>query len=108
MTPNAFRKLALALSGSVEGAHMGHPDFRAGGRIFASLSADGKRGMVKVSPADQGTLLRTDPEAFVPASGAWGKQGCTMVTLATADAATVGKALRDAHALAVAPRRKRS
>lgn len=104
MTPNAFRKLALALPGALEGAHMGHPDFRAGGRIFASLTADGLRGMVKVTPAEQRTLVRADRDAFEPANGAWGRQGCTMVTLAAADAATVRDALRSAHAAAVAPR----
>lgn len=104
MTPNAFRKLALALPDAVEGAHMGHPDFRAGGRIFASLTADGLRGMVKVSPTEQRSLVRAAADAFEPANGAWGKQGCTMVTLAVADAATVRDALRSAHSAAIAPR----
>ncbi len=104
MTPNAFRKLALALSGAVEGAHMGHPDFRAGGRIFASLTADGSRGMVKVSSEEQTRLLRSDPQCFEPASGAWGKQGCTMITLSTADPTLVRAALRHALERAQTPR----
>lgn len=108
MTPNAFRKFALALPGAIEGAHMSHPDFRAGGRIFASLTADGLRGMVKVSPDEQRALLRTAPQVFEPAAGAWGKQGCTMVTLAAADAITVRDALRSAHEAATAPKRKKS
>ena len=37
MNGDDFRHLALALEGTVEGAHMGHADFRVGGRIFASL-----------------------------------------------------------------------
>ncbi|MGQ0552829.1 MAG: MmcQ/YjbR family DNA-binding protein [Planctomycetota bacterium] len=37
MTPDAFRKLALAFPAASEGAHMGHPDFRVGGKIFATL-----------------------------------------------------------------------
>lgn len=102
MTPNAFRKLALALPGAVEGEHMGHPDFRAGGRIFASLTADGRRGMVKVSPDEQRALLRAAPQVFEPATGAWGRSGCTMVTLAAADAPTVRAAIRSAHAAAKA------
>jgi hypothetical protein len=32
-----FRRLALSLPAAVEGAHMGHADFRVGGRIFATL-----------------------------------------------------------------------
>lgn len=108
VTPNAFRKLALALPGASEGEHMGHPDFRAGGRIFASLTADGERGMVKVSPAEQRALVRSDPETFEPAAGAWGKAGCTMVTLAAAGAAEVRAALHSAHARTAAakPRRR--
>ena len=31
MTPNAFRRIALALDGAIESAHHGHPDFRVGG-----------------------------------------------------------------------------
>ena len=37
MTGDAFRDLALALDGAIEASHMGHPDFRANGRIFATL-----------------------------------------------------------------------
>jgi hypothetical protein len=37
MTLNGFRRMALDLAGVVESAHMGHPDFRVGGRIFATL-----------------------------------------------------------------------
>ena len=37
MTPDAFREIVLSQFGAVEGAHMGHADFRVNGRIFASL-----------------------------------------------------------------------
>ena len=37
MTPSAFRKLALTLDGASERAHGGHPDFRAGGKVFATM-----------------------------------------------------------------------
>jgi hypothetical protein len=37
MTPEEFRRIALKMEGSIEGAHMGHPDFRANGRIFATV-----------------------------------------------------------------------
>jgi len=36
MTPAQFRKMALRFPGVVESAHMNHPDFRVGGKIFAS------------------------------------------------------------------------
>jgi hypothetical protein len=34
-----FRRIALSLQGVEEGSHMGSPDFRVGGRIFATLAA---------------------------------------------------------------------
>ena len=48
-----FRRIALGMDGAVEGAHMGHPDFRANGKIFATLHPDLQTGMVKL------TRLRT-------------------------------------------------
>jgi len=51
MTPNQFRRLALALPDATEGAHGGHPDFRIGGKVFASLGyPDATLGMVKLAP----------------------------------------------------------
>ena len=93
MTPSVFRRIALALAGAVEGAHMGHPDFRVSGRIFATLSPDNRRGMVKVTPAQQEELLEHHGAMFEPASGAWGRQGCTMVILAAAEDEAVGEAM---------------
>ena len=81
MTANEFRSLALKMDGATEGAHMGHPDFRANGRIFATLYPDGKSGMVKLTPDQQQDFMNVDPAAFTPASGAWGRQGCTTVQL---------------------------
>jgi hypothetical protein len=37
MTPADFRKIALSFPATVESAHMSHPDFRVGGKIFATL-----------------------------------------------------------------------
>ena len=37
MTTDDFRNLALSLPEAVESAHMDHPDFRVGGKIFATL-----------------------------------------------------------------------
>lgn len=93
MTANDFRRIALAMKDAVEGAHMGHPDFRAGGKIFASLHTGDKTGMVKLTPDDQERFVRDYPGTFQPESGAWGRQGCTRVTLATADEEAVGEAL---------------
>jgi predicted DNA-binding protein (MmcQ/YjbR family) len=93
MTADDFRRFVLALPGTEEQAHMGHPDFRANGRIFASLHTGDTFGMVKVSPEEQGELLRQYRDTFVPSAGAWGRQGCTNVRLAVADAAAVRGAI---------------
>ncbi len=94
MTPNQFRRIALGMQGATEGEHMGHPDFRAAnGRIFATLSADAVVGMVSLTPEQQAEFMRAAPGAFVPAAGAWGRGGSTMVRLASADPDTVGEAM---------------
>jgi hypothetical protein len=72
---------------------MGHPDFRANGRIFATLHSDDRFGMVKLSPEEPREVLRTHPSSFVPSSGAWGRQGCTNVRLDEANASAVRAAM---------------
>jgi hypothetical protein len=80
-TPDDFRRLALALDGAEERSHMNHPDFRVGGRIFASLgSPDAAWGMVQLVPEQQALAMDAEP-AFRPAAGAWGRKGCTLVKL---------------------------
>jgi hypothetical protein len=110
MTAEDFRAIALSFDGAVEQAHMGHPDFRANGRIFATLTANEESGMVKVPPDEQIELLRLDSRTFTPASGAWGRQGCTMVRLAGADVATVRAAMTLAweFATSVPPPKRRA
>jgi hypothetical protein len=107
MTADHFREIALRLDGVVEQSHMNHPDFRANGRIFATLRADDTLGMVKLTPAEQREFLRKHPKAFAPSPGAWGRQGCTDVRLSAADRATVRAAIALAWEGAVArPRAK--
>jgi hypothetical protein len=94
MTPNQFRKLALAIDGAVEAAHMHHPDFRVAGKIFASLGAPSDEfAMVRLSPAQQKVFVSAEPEVFSPCIGAWGRAGCTLVSLATANKTTISAAL---------------
>jgi hypothetical protein len=93
MTENQFRKIALGMSGAVEGAHMNHPDFRARGKIFATLHGNGKTGMVKLTPEQQAGFIAAHPKMFAPESGGWGRQGCTRVYLAFGEAEIVGEAM---------------
>lgn len=102
MTPADFRRLALALPEVVEGEHHGHADFRAHGRVFASLHPDGVQAMVKVPPTRQRELLAMPGAPCKPASGAWGRAGCTMLVLATVGAEVVQAALQDAWQFAAA------
>ena len=92
MTPNQFRKIALGMDGAVEASHMNHPDFRANGKIFATIHPDNKQGGLKLTPEQQQGFLRDHPRMFVPAPGAWGRGGATMVQFAEADAEVVGEA----------------
>ncbi len=93
MTAKQFRKLALGFPEASEASHMGHPDFRVGGRIFATLGPDEDWGMVKLTPEEQARLMQLEPDVFRPASGAWGRAGCTIITLADADQTTVKEAM---------------
>jgi hypothetical protein len=93
MKAKDFRRIALGHSGAIEREHMGHPDFRANGRIFATLHADMQFGMVKLTPDEQTTFMRAYPEAFSPEAGAWGRAGCTRVRLETVDEETLGEAM---------------
>jgi hypothetical protein len=93
MTAEEFRTLALSLPEASEEAHMGHPDFRVRGKIFATLGPDEAWGMVKLTPEQQALFVRTEPGVYKPASGAWGRRGSTIITLTNADFAGVRTAL---------------
>ena len=97
MTPEKFRNLVLGLPGASESSHMGHPDFRLGGRIFATLGyPDEEHGMVKLTPAQQRKFLKRAPSVFSPCSGVWGQQGATSVHLPSAKIGVLRAALDDA------------
>ena len=94
MTPEGFRKIALSFREAVESAHMNHPDFRVNGKIFATLGyPDENWAVVKLTPEEQKSFVRADPEVFQPVKGAWGRRGNTKVYLSSAKIATVREAL---------------
>ena len=81
-TADDFRRIALSYAGGEEMAHMNHPDFRVGGRIFATLgSPTAEWGMVQLVPDQQQMALEAEADAFTPANGAWGRNGSTLVRL---------------------------
>lgn len=94
MTASEFRRIALSLPQASESAHMNHPDFRVGGKIFATLRyPDKDHGMVILSPEEQARLVQIYPKVFTPAKGAWGKRGSTTVSLSAVDKTTLKHAM---------------
>ena len=94
MTPNEFRKLALSFPEAIESAHMRHPDFRVGGRIFATLGYPNKdSAMVKLARDEQKEFVQSSPGVFTTVKGAWGRQGATNIYLPAATLNIVREAL---------------
>lgn len=97
MTAAEFRRMASSLPEVVEGSHMGHADFRVGGKIFATLGYPSDQyGVVMVTPQDQDLLIRDHPKTFAPAPGKWGASGNTTVLLRGASKQAVAAALEAA------------
>ena len=93
-----FRRMACGLPGAEEGAHMGNPDFRVGGRIFATLSGQARgRGVLKLTTDQQAAFIAELPEVFEPVQGGWGRMGMTYIVLDRADEPTMRGALTTAH-----------
>lgn len=85
MQAQDVRTLALMLPEVVEGAHKGNPDFRLGGRIFATLWVDEDRLVVRLSADDLCSLDEADRDLLEPVPGAWGRRGWASINLWEAD-----------------------
>ncbi len=103
MTADDVRRLALALPGAVEGAHHDHPDFRVGGRIFATLHPDGVRAVIRLERDEAEALVRDAP-AIYGLSGASARRAWLGVRLGAADPAAVADLLERALLLRRADR----
>ncbi|HEX4802191.1 MAG TPA: MmcQ/YjbR family DNA-binding protein [Myxococcaceae bacterium] len=100
MNADDFRRIALSLEGAEESSHMGQPDFRVGGRIFATLaSARQGYGNLMLTLEQQTAFVEELPEVFVPIAGGWGRMGMTHIRLAAADEDVLAGALRAAWKL---------
>lgn len=107
MTAADFRRIALSLEGAEEGSHMGSPDFRVGGRIFATLAAESQGyGNLMLTPEQQAMFVAEEPEIFIPIAGGWGKNGATHVRLAAANEDLLLGALRTAWKLRIEKNQK--
>jgi len=94
VTPSDFRRIALSFPEAVESAHQDHPDFRVGGKVFATLGYPEEGwGMVKLPPKQQVFFIEAEPDIFQPAKGAWGLRGATIVCLRAANKTSLRRAL---------------
>ena len=97
-----FRRIAVSLPGAEESSHMGQPDFRVDGRIFATLaSAKQGYGNLMLTPEQQTAFVEEMPEVFLPIPGGWGTMGMTHIRLAEASEDVLYGALHSAWKLRV-------
>jgi len=102
VTSADFRRLALRLPGAEESSHMGQPDFRVGGRIFATLASEKHGyGNLMLTVEQQAAFVSELPHVFLPIPGGWGRMGNTHIRLAAASEDVLAGALRVAWKLRV-------
>jgi hypothetical protein len=107
MTIDDFRRLALSLEGAEESSHMGAPDFRVGGHIFATLASQKQGyGNLMLTPELQADFVTEQPDIFLPIAGGWGRSGATHIRLAAANKDVLAGALHAAWKLRVAKNAK--
>jgi hypothetical protein len=81
VTIETFKTLALSFPEVVELPHFDLVSFRIKKKIFATLSEDKQRAMLRLSPVDQSVFCSFDKNIIYPVPGNWGKQGCTYFEL---------------------------
>ena len=97
VTIPSFRELALSFPDTDEHPHFDRQAFRVKKKIFATLHAAQNRVMLVLSPVEQSVYCSADPVSFSPVPGAWGKKGCTLVSLETVKTAIFKEALNIAY-----------
>jgi hypothetical protein len=97
VTVRDFRRLALRLEGAEESSHMGSPDFRVGGRIFATLASQALGfGNLALTPEQQALFTEEAPDVFLPVAGGWRRMGMTHIRLSAATEEQLAGALQAA------------
>src|SRR6266702_2680881 len=97
MTADDFRAIALSLPEAAEALHMGHPDFRVRGKIFATLGyPSAEWGVLKLTPQQQMFFALAEPKMYEAVKGGWGRRGATLVRLRAAKKKSVRRALEAA------------
>jgi hypothetical protein len=102
-TADGLRQVVRSLPEAEERETWGHPTFRVRGKMFATLSDDGRQATVKATREEQTALIAAAPETFgIPAYV--GRHGWVSIQLATVDPAELGELLVEAWRQ-TAPRR---
>src|SRR6267154_2827046 len=100
MNGDDFRRIALSFEGAEESSHMGAPDFRVQGKIFATLASQNQGyGNLKLTLEQQADFVRELPDVFLPIPGGWGRMGMTHIRLAAASEDVLTGALHTAWQL---------
>lgn len=103
------RKLALALEGVSEVAHMDRPAFRTTRKIFATLPPSEEAVNLMFDLPTQEFFCEQAPGVIAPLPGGWGRMGMCRCDLKLADEPIMHSALKAAHALAAPkPKAKRA
>jgi hypothetical protein len=94
---NSFRKMALGFEQVEEKPHFDKASFRVKGKIFATLDSQKMNASLKLSVADQFVYCLIKPQIAAPATGAWGKQGWTVIDIQKAPKIILKEALTKAY-----------
>jgi predicted DNA-binding protein (MmcQ/YjbR family) len=105
ITPDSFRELAMTLEQVNEKPHFNKVSFRIKDKIFATLDSVKKKVSLKLSLLDQSVYCQISPSIAIPANGAWGKQGWTILDLQKVTKRILTEALKKAY-LNVVPKEK--
>lgn len=106
ITAERFRALCLGLHGASEVPHFDRAAFRVR-KMFATLPPDGRTANLLLVPELQAAVVDAMPHAFSPVAGGWGRMGYTTVDLARVSEDELVPVLRESHALASEPPKKK-
>jgi hypothetical protein len=93
MTVARVRQLALSFPETQEQSHHGTPDFRVGGKIFATLHTEDRVAVLRLDKMEQSALVEARPDIY---ARAWGTTGWTSVQLPRVPAAEFRELMTEA------------
>lgn len=83
ITFDTLRELALSFPETKEEPHFEKISFRVKKKIFATYDYKQKRVTVKLSEIDQDVFSSANKAAIYPVENKWGKQGWTVIEMAS-------------------------